>query len=310
MDNIVQEKLDTWLHTKNGKPKLILVYGPTASGKSSLAVKIGQYLWGSQDKKYEPFVISVDARQIYKGLDIWTGKIQKEEMQGIPHLMLNIIDPSEIFSVVDFRNRVEGLEEWQHFIVWWNGIPILCGGTGLYIDSLIFERSYPEIEADWTLRNELEEYRIEHGNDALWQKLNEIDHEYARILHPNNYHYVMRGIEVMQQTGKSKLLHLDVPTLKYDTFFVTPYDGNREFLYNHINSRVEEMFYSWLIEEVWYNIRTFTSSAPGLKTIGYKEVVDYLEWRTTLEICKDLVKQHNRNYAKRQITWNKKYDNR
>lgn len=310
MDNIVQEKLDTWLHTKNGKPKLILIYGPTACGKSSLAVEIGKYLREAQDKEYEPFVISVDARQIYKGLDIWTGKIQKEEMQGIPHLMLDIINPSEIFSVVDYRNHVEELEEWETFIEWWNSIPILCGGTGLYIDSLIFERSYPEIEADWILRKELEEFRIEHGNVALWQKLNEIDNEYAQILHPNNYHYVMRGIEVMQQTGRSKLLHQDIPTLKFDTFFITPYDWSRELLYNRINSRVEEMFSNWLIDEVWYNINTFTSSAPGLKTIGYKEVVDYLEWRTTIEICKDLVRQHNRNYAKRQITWNKKYDNR
>jgi tRNA dimethylallyltransferase len=121
-------------------------------------------------------------------------------------------------------------------------IPILCGGTGLYIDSLIFKRSYPEIEGDENLRKELEEFRIQNGNEALWQKLNAIDPEYAKILHPNNYHYIIRGIEVMMKTGKSKLTHIDSPTLKYDTFFITPYDGDRDTLYEKINDRVEEMF--------------------------------------------------------------------
>ncbi len=276
-------------------------------------------------------------------------------MYGIPHYMLDIIKPSEVFSVVDFRNRVEEIEEWKHWKtqpwylfkdrvvsrisqkqevrerkifskwVYWSvneweinfsadeirrfsEIPILCGGTGLYIDSLIFERSYPKIEGDEVLRAELEDFRIKQWNEALWEKLNAIDPEYAKILHPNNYHYVIRGIEVMMKSGQSKLTHIDTPTLKYDTFFITPYDGDREALYERINERVEAMFSDWLIEEVWYNMWKYTASAPGLKTIGYKEVVDYSLWRISLEECKDLVKQHNRNYAKRQITWNKKYD--
>jgi tRNA dimethylallyltransferase len=304
MENSIQEKLDTWLLKENGKPKIVVVYGPTACGKSSFAVEIGKYLkwWG-----YSPFVISVDARQIYKWLNIWTGKIQESEMWNIPHCMLDTIDPSEATTVVDFKNQVEKLELWKDFQEN-KSIPILCGWTWLYIDSFIFKRSYPEIEPDWKMRNELEEFRAKNGNIALWEKLNEIDSEYAKELHPNNYHYVMRGIEVMQLTGKSKLSHIDVPALNYDTFFMTPYDGNREKLYERINARVEDMFLNWLIEEVWYNINIFTSSAPGLKTIGYKEVADYLEWKITLEECKNLVKQHNRNYAKRQITWNKKYD--
>ena len=306
MDNTQYPWLDEWLHTPSEKPKIILIYGPTACGKSSLAVQIGTFL---KENSIETSIISVDARQIYVWLDIWTGKIKPEEMGGISHRMIDIIEPSEIFSVVDYRNQVEELEEWKHFLGKWGGIPILCGGTGLYIDSLIFERSYPHIEADWNMRDELELFRREHGNTALWNKLQDIDPEYAHILHPNNYHYVMRWIEVMRKTGKSKLLHQDTLELKFDTYSVTPYDWNRESLYNIINGRVENMFSNWLIDEVWYNIEEFTSSAPGLKTIGYKEVVDYLEWKITLEECINLVKQHNRNYAKRQITWNKKYDN-
>lgn len=307
MQNSQKEVIAKWLQEDNGKPKLILVYWPTASGKSRLAVEIGIFLKETTD--YSPFVISVDARQLYRGLDIWTGKIQVDEMAWIPHKMIDIIDPSERFSVVDFKEWVTWLPEWKE---WENGgwtIPLLCGGTGLYIDSLIFKRSYPAIEADWERRDELEAFRKEHGNEALWKLLDDIDPRYAAELHPNNFHYVMRGIEVMEKIGKSKLDIVDSPELIYDVLFLTPYeDTGRENLYARINQRVEKMFDDWLIEEVWYNMSVFSSSAPGLKTIGYKEVVAYLEWEITLETCKDLVKQHNRNYAKRQITWNKKYD--
>ena len=164
-------------------------------------------------------------------------------MGNIPHVMLDIIDPSEKYSVVDFREKVESLEFWK---AWKSDhsplLPILCGGTGLYIDSLIFERSYPQTEPDWHMREELERFRLEHGNNALWERLHEIDPAYADILHPNNYHYIIRGIEVMLQSGVSKLSIQDSPTLKYDTFFVTPYDGDRVSLYERINERVDTMF--------------------------------------------------------------------
>lgn len=303
-------RLRKWIDTPSEKQKILLIYGPTASWKSALSVEIGQLFGGWW---LETAIISADARQIYRWLDIGTGKITKEEMWWIPHHMIDIIDPLKRFSVVEYKESVKELDFWKK----WNTqslnntlcIPILCGWTGLYIDSLIYKRSYPDIPAYWDLRSELEKYRIEHWNEALWNKLYDIDPQYAKELHPNNYHYVIRGIEVKIHTGKSKLEIQDGQELIYDTYFLTPYhDSQRNELYERINIRVEKMFDSWLIDEVNYNINKYTSSAPGLKTIGYKEVVHYLEWNITIDVTKELVKQHNRNYAKRQITWNKKYE--
>jgi tRNA dimethylallyltransferase len=160
--------------------------------------------------------------------------------------MLDIIDPTEKFSVVDFRNRVEQIDIWNKLSSdsEFSKIPILCGGTGLYIDSLIFERSYPAIPADWNLRAELETYRLKNGNEALHQKLAEIDPRYAAELHPNNYHYVIRGIEVYTKSGQSKLDAVDTLIPRYDILWLTPYDGDRSTLYTRIDHRVSQMFAS------------------------------------------------------------------
>lgn len=170
--------------------------------------------------------------------------------------MLDIIEPTEQFSVVDFRERVEQLDMWKR----WQDtlsiplpestnisnfqlpIPIICGGTGLYVDSLVFERNYPSIPADWELRAELEDFRLKNGNEALWNRLHELDPIYANTLHPNDRHYIIRGIEVYTKSGRSKMEIQDTPTLRYDTLWLTPYDGDREKLYTHINARVEKMF--------------------------------------------------------------------
>jgi tRNA dimethylallyltransferase len=303
-----RETIDTWLHTKNEKSKLVVIYGPTACGKTGLSIAVAGYLRSE--------IISVDSRQIYRWLDIGTGKISETEKRWIRHHMLDIIDPTEKFSVVDFRNRVEKLDIWNEF----QGasetpkIPVLCWGTGLYIDSLVFERSYPAIPADWDLRAELETYRLKNGNAALHQRLADIDPRYAAELHPNNYHYVIRGIEVYTKSGHSKLDAVDTLTPKYDILWLTPYDGDRSTLYTHIDHRVSQMFASWLIDEVLYTVNSLfggdvsrASSCPGLQTIGYSEVIAHLRWEITLDRCISLVEQHNRNYAKRQITWNKKY---
>ncbi len=231
MDKIIQQKLDTWLATASEKPKIVLIYGPTACGKTALSLDVAEYL-GSE-------IISVDARQIYRGLDIGTGKIRGDEMRGISHHMIDIIDATEVFSVVEFRSMALPIITELHDR---DKVPVLAGGTGLYIDSLIYERSYPTTEPDWTLRDELETYREKNGNEALWNMLHDIDPEYADTLHPNNYRYVMRGIEVYRETGRSKLAAQDGLTLIYDVLFLTPYDGDRSALYSRIDTRVEEMF--------------------------------------------------------------------
>lgn len=292
-----QEKIRDLLSKYPTEKKVIVIYGPTACGKSHLALEIA--------KSIESEIVSVDARQIYRYMNIGTGKVTKDEKQWIPHHMLDIIDPSEAFSVADFRARTEPIldklwSEWK--------TPILCGGTGLYLDSLIYEREYMGKPPDPERRKELEDFREKHGNEALWNKLHALDPVYADMLHVNNWTYVIRGIEIFEETGRSKLEAQHGQKLKYPTLFLTPYDGDRARLYEKINTRVEQMFATWLIEEVWYIMDTFSSHCPWLRTIGYKEVVDYLEWKTTLEDAISLVQQHNRNYAKRQITWNKKYE--
>lgn len=318
MQNEIKQKVWDFLSDTNTiDPKIIVIYGPTACGKTGLSLDIALFL---REEWLVPHIISADSRQIYRGMDIGTGKITHEEMQWIPHHMIDIIDPSEAFSVVDFRNRVENLDMWKSWR--WgdkNIVPIICGGTGLYLDSLVLKRTYPTIEADWELRADLEKIRVEQWNKALWKILDDMDKEYAKILHPNNYRYVMRGIEVFKKSGQSKLEITDEQKCIFDTLFLTPYDWDRVSLYEKINIRVSEMFKTWLIDEVRYILDNLSrgvlqksnkTHCPWLATIGYAEVVEYIEWTISLDECVSLVQQHNRNYAKRQITWNKKYEPR
>ncbi len=224
-------------------PRLIVVYGPTASGKTSLAIDIATHL---QVQGYDPFVVSADSRQVYRYMNIGTGKITSDEMRGIPHIGLDIIEPNATFSVVDFRNAIEEHPLWKD---WKNNshrqVTIICGGTGLYIDALIYERNYMGKKPDPTLRQELENYRQEHGNQALWEKLHALDPLYAIELHPNNHTYIIRAIEVFLETGKSKKEAEQPPTLKYPTLFLTPYEDSTEaraLLYKNIDQRVQSMF--------------------------------------------------------------------
>lgn len=346
MNNIlIKENIEEFI--TNNPSWVIVIYGPTWCWKTALSLEVAKLIRSE--------VISVDARQVYRGLDIWTGKITEQERWDIPHHMLDVVDITEPFSVVDFRKMVEELEIWKKMKnqLWidikervytsgnlppypplkgnskpqtkhWElstenrAFPILCGGTWLYIDSLIYERDYMGEKPDTTRRDELEAYRMEHGNEALWNMLHDIDPTYADMLHVNNYTYIIRGIEVFEKTGRSKLEAIHGQKLLYPTLFITPYidsTENRTTLYERINLRVQKMFDDWLIEEVWYNIGALfwgnlheASSCPGLVTIGYREVIQYLKWAISLNECISLVQQHNRNYAKRQITWNKKYD--
>jgi tRNA dimethylallyltransferase len=304
LDPDIISSLDHYIELVTPLPKIIVIYGPTACGKTALSLEIAGYL-GSE-------IISADSRQIYRSLDIGTGKIMESEMQWIPHHMIDIIDPSETYSMVDFRKDVDAL--------WLFGsdektrkpanIPILCGGTGLYIDAILYDMDYPANPPDWGYREELEMIRVKEWNQKLWEMLYDVDPEYARGLEIGNYRYVMRGLEVMRDTGKSKRESYNTKTPRFSPIFLTPYtdsEENRKELYTRIDARVEKMFDDWLIEEVWYTTNKYNSHCPGLATIGYKEVVEYLEWIHTLEETIALVSQHSRNYAKRQITWNKKY---
>lgn len=292
-----ESKFKEFLEKKTEKQKIIVVYWPTACWKTDLAIKIA--------KSINSEIISTDSRQVFKYLDIWTGKVTENEKQWIIHHMIDIIEPDREYSVWEFKVEAEKILE-NIFKKW--KIPILCGGTGLYIDSLIYDFKIPKVPADARIRQDLEFEREKYWNEFIWKKLQELDPEYASELHPNNYRYVIRALEVKMLTGKSKTDFREEKTLKYEIFFVTPYDWNRAKLYEKIDKRIKIMFETWLLEEVQDLLKKYNKNDFWMKTIWYKEIVDFLEWNMTLDECIALVQKNNRNYAKRQLTWFRRYE--
>lgn len=289
--------LKKFLEKKSDKNKIIVIYWPTACGKTDLSIKIAKFLNSE--------IISTDSRQIFKWLDIWTGKVTEEEKEGIIHHMIDIIEPNQEYSVWEFKKEAEKIiknifKKWE--------IPILCWGTWLYIDSLIYDFKIPKVPADPILREKLEDERIKFWNEFIWKKLQEIDPDYASELHPNNYRYVIRALEVKILTWKSKKEFREEKNLKYDTFFITPYDWNREKLYKKIDLRIKSMFENWLLEEVKDLLTKYKKTDFWMQTIWYKEIIDFFEWKLSFDDCVALVQKHNRNYAKRQLTWFRKYE--
>ncbi len=289
--------LKKFLEKKSEKNKIIVIYWPTACGKTDLAIKIAKFLNSE--------IISTDSRQIFKWLDIWTGKVTEEEKEGIIHHMIDIIEPNQEYSVWEFKKEAEKIIK-NIFRKW--KIPILCWWTWLYIDSLIYDFKIPKVPADLILREKLEEERIKFWNEFIWKKLQEIDPDYASELHPNNYRYVIRALEVKILTWKSKKEFREEKNLKYDTFFITPYDWNREKLYEKIDLRIKSMFENWLLEEVRNLLTKYKKTDFWMQTIWYKEIIDFFEWKLNFDDCVALVQKHNRNYAKRQLTWFRKYE--
>ncbi len=294
---IFGKKLNDFLNKKTSKQKIIVIYWPTASWKTGLSLEIAKLL--------NTEIISTDSRQIFRELNIWTWKITSEEMQWIKHHMIDFVNPDSEYSVWEFKYEAE---KYIELLVWNWKIPILCWWTWLYIDSLIYDFDIPNVPADANLRNKLELERLEFWNQYIWDKLNEIDQNYAKELHPNNYRYVIRALEVKILTWKSKIDFRTEKSLKYDVLFLTPYDWNREELYNKINKRIQIMFDDWLVLEIQNLLKKYSKNDFWMKTIWYKEVVDYLEWNITLQECIELVQKNNRNYAKRQLTWFRKYE--
>jgi len=295
---MTNNKLEIFLNKKSNKQKIIVIYWPTWSWKTKISIEVA--------KELSSEIISTDSRQIFRYLDIWTGKIKEEEKEEIIHHMIDIIEPNQSYSVWEYSEKTK--EIINQIISKWK-IPILVWWTGLYIDSLIYDFKIPKVNADGELRKSLEKEAEEFWKEFVYNKLVDLDPEYAKTLHPNNLRYVIRWLEIKILTWKSKLDFREEKTLKYDTFFINPYNWNRGELYTNINKRIDKMFEEWLIEEVnwlvkmWYKKNDF-----GLKSIWYKEVIDYLEWNITLEDCIELVKKNNRNYAKRQITWFRNYE--
>ncbi|GAB6170252.1 tRNA (adenosine(37)-N6)-dimethylallyltransferase MiaA [Clostridium carnis] len=277
------------------KEKVIVLAGPTAIGKTELSIKLAKELNGE--------IISTDSMQIYKYMDIGSAKISKIEMDGIIHHMIDIIEPNIQFTVADYKVKAE---EYLKDILRRGKIPILTGGTGLYINALTCNMNFTDAETDKEYREYLNNIAEENGNRYIHEFLKEIDPISYNDIHMNNRKRVIRALEVYKLTGK--------PFSSYnsgDEFYKSEYDikfyflnMNRETLYERINKRVDLMIERGLVDEcIRLREMGYNSSIQSMQGIGYKEILYYLEGKFTLEKAIDMIKQGSRNYAKRQITW-------
>ena len=280
------------------KPIVYVIGGPTASGKSKLAVELA--------KKVNGEIISADSMQIYKEMNIGTAKVNKEEMQGVQHYLVDFVSPDERYSVSNFKKDAEKAIE---KILEKGKTPIVVGGTGLYIDSLIYGIEFQNEEVDLEYREKLNKIADEKGLESLYKKAQEIDPEAMKKISINDRKRIIRVLEIYHKTGKTKTeqeLQSRKNEVKYE-YKVFAITMDREKLYERIEKRVDSMIEQGLIEEVkeLYNKygENLTTAMQGL---GYKEVVEYLEGSCTKEEMIEKIKKETRHYAKRQLTWFRK----
>ncbi len=271
--------------------KVIAIVGPTAVGKTSLSVQLA--------KRFNGEIISGDSMQIYRTLDIGTAKVTTEEMEGIPHHLIDVRDITESYSAADFQATArQVIDE-----IYARGkLPIIAGGTGLYIQSLLWDYKLgsENQQEDPGLRAKYAAFAEEHGKQALWEKLLAVDPLAAEKIHFNNMKKIIRALEVYQLTGRSILAPKETPELLYDAYLVG-LDTDRGLLYQRINQRVDIMMEQGVLEEAkrLFDFRD-QQAAQG---IGYKEFFPYFEGKISLEQAIEDVKQQSRRYAKRQLTW-------
>lgn len=277
------------------KKPLIILTGPTAAGKTSLSIELAKSIGGE--------IISADSMQVYKKMDIGTAKIRPEEMQGVPHYLIDELDPSEEFNVVAF---VEKSKEAMKKIYAAGHIPIIVGGTGFYIQALLYDIDFSQHEDKESYRKELEQLAKEKGKEYLYEILKKKDPEYATITHCNNVKKVIRALEYYKETGKKLSEHNEEQRQKESpynfAYFVLYHD--REELYDRINRRVDLMMEDGLLFEVESLIKEdYTKNLVSMQGLGYKEFFDYFDGRMTLEDTVDKIKKDTRHFAKRQLTW-------
>ncbi|MEG0774797.1 tRNA (adenosine(37)-N6)-dimethylallyltransferase MiaA [Clostridium sp.] len=277
---------------------IFILAGPTAVGKTGISIKLAKSLNGE--------IISADSMQIYKKMDIGSAKVSEEEMEGIPHHMIDIVDPSEEFSVAMFKRYAEkDIEN----ISAKNKLPMIVGGTGFYINSLIYNYNFADTNRDEKYREELSDLAQQKGNEYVHSLLKDIDIESYNKLYPNDLKRVIRALEVYKVTGKpitEFAKEEDVYNIPYRVHYYV-LNMNREKLYERINQRVDIMFEKGLLNEV-IRLRKegYNSDMQSMKGIGYKEILAYLDGDITIEKSIEMIKQFSRNYAKRQLTWFRK----
>ena len=277
------------------KENLFILIGPTAIGKTALSIDLAKKLNGE--------IISADSMQIYKYMDIGTAKITKNEMEGIPHHLIDIIYPDEEYTVSNYQRDASRLIE---DINSRNKLPMVVGGTGLYINSLVYNLNFAKVPPNEEYRQELEQLAKTRGDAYIHNKLAEIDMESSESISVNDRKRIIRALEIHRITGKSMSEHNKNFRREIDKYNLSMICLNmdREKLYDRINKRVDMMIEDGLIDEV-KNIlhRGYSGNLVSLKGIGYKEIIMYLEGHISLDAAIDKIKQGSRNYAKRQLTW-------
>ena len=283
------------------KDKIIIITGPTASGKSDIAINIARKINGQ--------ILSADSQQVYRDMDIGTNKVVNPFI--VDHHLLNLVDPDEEFTVEDFRKDaldiISKLNS-RHIM------PIVTGGTGFYIDSLLFEMNYGQVKKDSNIRNKLELIAENHGKDSLYNKLKEIDPDTAEKYHPNELNRIIRALEIYEITGEKpsekrtgdRVLNNNIDSV---LFFLNYRD--RKILYDRINDRVNEMIASGLVDEFNHLVKKYNlnEDSQSMSAIGYKEIFPYIRGEISLDELVNLIQRNTRRYAKRQITWMKRYLN-
>lgn len=284
---------------KSEKQPLVILTGPTAVGKTALSIALAKRIQGE--------IISADSMQVYRGMDIGSAKILPEEMDGVPHHLIDILDPREEFHVVTFQQKAReamlGIYERGH-------IPIIVGGTGFYIQALLYDIDFTENGEDKSFRHELEERaKTPGGAGQLHQRLKEVDPVSAEMIHANNTKRVIRALEFFEETGTRISEHNEQQRQKESPYrfcyFVL--EDERSLLYERIDKRVDEMIRQGLVQEV-ERLRSqgCDRSMVSMQGLGYKEILDYLDGQCSLERAVYLIKRDTRHFAKRQITWFKR----
>ena len=279
------------------KEKVIVICGPTASGKTALSIELA--------KKINGEIVSADSMQIYKDMDIGTAKPTKQEMGEIKHYLLDFVSPEDRYSVAQYKQDAKkAIKE----IINKGKTPIIVGGTGLYVDSLIYEIEYNDIKLDEEYRKKLEKIAEEQGLEELYKKAVEIDPEAMKKISQNDKKRIMRVLEIYHSTGKTKTEQEKESRknpVEYD-YRVFAINWDREILYQRINTRVDIMVDQGLIEEVKEILNKYDKFPTAMQGLGYKEVVDYLNGIYTKEEMIEKIKLETRRYAKRQLTWFRK----
>ncbi len=280
------------------KQPLIILTGPTASGKTALSVELAKQIGGE--------IISADSMQVYRHMDVGSAKVTVEEMEGVPHHLIDVLDPQDSFNVVTFQEMAK--ESMQK--IYANGhIPIVAGGTGFYIQALLYDIDFTDNDGDMEYRHQLEELANEQGAEVLHAMLREVDPPSAEAIHANNVKRVIRALEFYKKTGQRISDHNEEERQKESPYNFAYYVLNmdRATLYNRIDLRVDKMLEAGLEEEV-KNLKAMgcTRDMVSMQGLGYKEILDYLNGELSLEEAVYVLKRDTRHFAKRQLTWFKR----